>query len=62
MDDQVGGRAQVGARGEVGTQALLGAFPELQHVRQLLVAHHDQQIEVGEVAADRIFDPVTPGV
>ena len=39
-------------------QPVFGLGPEFRDVGQVLVTDDDKQIEVGEVAPDRIFDPV----
>ena len=59
MDDEGDGGAELAARGDLGEEAFVGGFPELQ-VGEVLVVDDDQEIEVGEVAADGIMDPVSP--
>jgi saccharopine dehydrogenase-like NADP-dependent oxidoreductase len=43
-------------------QVILGLGPVLQHVGQLLVVDHDQEVVVADIAADRIGHPVAARV
>src|SRR5258708_7531570 len=50
------------AFGELDKQLILGPGPEFHNVGQILMIDHDQQIKIGEIAADRILDPVPPSI
>ncbi|MNJ51054.1 hypothetical protein D3C77_463470 [compost metagenome] len=57
MNDEGDRRAHLAAKGDFGQEAFVGGFPELQ-VGQVFMVDDDEQVEVGEVTADGIVDPV----
>ena len=56
--DQADRCAEIASVGQLAKQFLLGPGPEFGNVSQLLAVNHHEQIIVGEIAADRILDPV----
>jgi hypothetical protein len=47
---------------QIGQNLGFGLLPELGNVGQVLMIDDDQQIIIREIAADRILDPVAPGI
>jgi hypothetical protein len=58
--DEADGRAQPSV-GELGEQPVLGLRPEFRNVGEVLVIDDDEDIVVGEIAPDRVLDPVAAG-
>src|SRR3546814_13768775 len=57
-----GGRAEIAARCKLLEQPLIGLGPEFRHIGELLAVDDDKQVEVREVASDRVLDPVAARV
>src|SRR3546814_3712200 len=58
----LGGRAEIAARCKLLEQPLIGLGPEFRHIGELLAVDDDKQVEVREVASDRVLDPVAARV
>ena len=62
VDDEVHWRAQLGPIRQRLQEPRLGCVPELRGVGEILLVDHDQQIVIGEIAPDRVFHPIVPGI
>ena len=60
--DEADRRPELLSFGQFGEQPILGLRPEFGNVGQVFVVDHDEEVEVREIAPDRILDPVAAGV